>query len=413
MKRDCAAVISFIAVLLFPILTFGDDSHYTNILVGDRAGALAGAYTAVSDDPSGMYYNPAGIAYASESNLSLSVNGYTSTSKEYKGAIGGRDWLRKSSGIVPNFFGMLRSWGKIKMGFSYAVPDQITENQNDTLFDLPSGTPGLSVNKFMINHKMEDKTYHFGPSFAVEVAPHLSIGVTLYAHYRYTDYNSNQMAWLSNGQTYWFNSYMNSEEWGVRPILGLMWHQPSKFSLGLAVSRVFALRSDTGLQMTEKDVNDKMAIFDPPNSGDTRNYPYKISFGAAFFPSSSLLITADVTYYTATDYMLFGTKRSFDAVVNGALGSEYRFTKDLALRAGIYSNRSSTPEIKGIEGENGEKVDAYGGSLALCFFTGKTSISLGGSYSLGDGKANITADPAIIDMAYRNWTLFISSTYFF
>jgi len=51
--------------------------------------------------------------------------------------------------------------------------------------------------------------------------------------------------------------------------------------------------------------------------------------------------------------------------------------------------------------------------LALCFFTDKTSISLGGSYSLGDGKANITADPVILDMTYRNWTLFISSTYFF
>jgi hypothetical protein len=118
-------------------------------------------------------------------------------------------------------------------------------------------------------------------------------------------------------------------------------------------------------------------------------------------------------YYTPTDYVLFGTKRSFDAVVNGALGSEYRFSKDLALRAGIFSNRSSTPEIKGTKGENGEKVDVYGGSMALCFLTGKTTISLGGGYSFGDGKANITADPVIIDMTYRNWNLFISSTYFF
>lgn len=413
MKRDCAALLSFIAILLFPALALGDDSHYTNILVGDRAGALAGAYAAVSDDPSGMYYNPAGIAFDAGNNLSLSVNGYTSTSKEYKGAIGGRDWLRKSSGIVPNFFGMLSSWGKIKMGLSYAIPDQITENQYETLFDLPSGTPGLSVSKFMINHKLEDKTYHFGPSFAAEVSPNLSIGLTLYMHYRYTDYTSNQMAWFSNGKTDWFNSYMNSEEWGVRPILGLMWRQPSKFSLGLAVSRVFAFRSETKLQMTEKEMDDKMEIFDPPNSSDKRNYPYQIRLGGAFFPSPDLLITADIMYFTPTDYDLFGNKRSFDAVVNGALGSEYRLGKDLALRAGIFSNRSSTPEIKGTKGENGEKVDIYGGSLALCFYTGKTSISVGGNYSMGDGKANLTSDPAIIDLAYRSWTLFISSTYFF
>jgi hypothetical protein len=387
MKRICAAGVSFIAVLLFPVLGLGDDSHYTNILVGDRAGAMAGAYTALSDDPAGMYYNPAGIVHAGENSLSLSVNGYTSTSKEYKGAIGGKDWSRKSSGIVPN--------------------------QYDTLLDVPTGTPGLSLTKIMINHKTEDKTYNFGPSFAVEVAPRLSVGVTLYVHYRYMDYISNQMVWLSNGQTNWFNQYMNMEEWGLRPILGLIWRQPSKFSVGFAVSRVFAFRSESRLQMTQKDVNDKTTIFNPPNSGDTRDYPYKISLGAAYYLNPDLLITADITYYTPTDYTLFGSKRSFEAVINGALGSEYRMTKDLALRAGLYSNQSSTPEIKGIEGENGEKVDVYGGSLALCYVTGKTSISLGGSYSFGDGKANVTADPAILNMAYRNWTLFISSTYFF
>jgi long-chain fatty acid transport protein len=221
------------------------------------------------------------------------------------------------------------------------------------------------------------------------------------------------MAWISNGQTNWFNQYTNIEEWGVRPILGLIWRQPSKFSVGIAVSRVFALRSESRLQMTEKDMNDQTTVFNPPNSGDTRNYPYKISLGAAYYPNPDLLITADIQYYTPTDYALFGSKRSFEAVINGALGSEYRMTRELALRAGLYSNRSNTPEIKGVERENSEKVDVYGGSLALCYVAGKTSVSVGGSYSFGDGKANITTEPLIIDMAYRNWTLFISSTYFF
>lgn len=413
MKRVLAAILLLIAVLWFPVLTFGDDSHYSNILVGDRAGALAGAYTAVSDDPSGMYYNPAGIAYAAENNLSLSVNGYTSTSKEYKGVIGGRSWSRKSSGIVPNFFGMLHSWGRVNIGLSYAVPDQITENQYDTLFDLPSDTPGLTVAKFLVNHKTEDKTYHFGPSAAAQLTPNLSVGLTLYAHYRASDYVSNQMAWFSNGQTNWFNQYMNVEEWGVRPIFGLMWHQPSKFSLGLAVSRVFVLRSENRLQMTEKERNDTITIRDPPNSSDTRSYPYQIRLGAAFYPTPDWLITADAIYHAKADFELFGTKRSFDAVLNGALGTEYRFSKAFALRAGLFANRSSTPEIRGVAGENGEKVDVYGGSVALCLLTGKNSVSVGGSYSMGDGKANLTADPAIVDMSYRSWTLFISSTYFF
>ena len=37
-----------------------DEDHYNNIIIGDRPAGMGGAYTAISDDPSGLYYNPAG-----------------------------------------------------------------------------------------------------------------------------------------------------------------------------------------------------------------------------------------------------------------------------------------------------------------------------------------------------------------
>ena len=51
-----------------------DEYHYINMLVGDRAAGMAGAYTAVSDDTGGLFYNPAGIVYAPGSSLSGSMN---------------------------------------------------------------------------------------------------------------------------------------------------------------------------------------------------------------------------------------------------------------------------------------------------------------------------------------------------
>ena len=50
------------------------DFNYINDFMGDRATGLGGAYTAISDDPSGAYYNPAGLAFAYDNQISLSVN---------------------------------------------------------------------------------------------------------------------------------------------------------------------------------------------------------------------------------------------------------------------------------------------------------------------------------------------------
>ena len=60
---------------------FADGYHYNNILIGDRASGMGGAYTAISDDASGLFYNPAGIVYVVDRNFSATVNTF---SAQYK-----------------------------------------------------------------------------------------------------------------------------------------------------------------------------------------------------------------------------------------------------------------------------------------------------------------------------------------
>ena len=88
-----------------------DDLHYNNVLIGDRASGLAGAYTAISDDASGLFYNPAGIVYTENLQLSASANALYSTETVYKDVLNGGDWKRKSDNIVPNYFGMTTKLG--------------------------------------------------------------------------------------------------------------------------------------------------------------------------------------------------------------------------------------------------------------------------------------------------------------
>src|SRR3989338_10609470 len=61
---------------------FADEYHYNNIIIGDRASGMGGAYTAISDDPSGLYYNPAGIAFSFGRSLSGGAQAYHMVQKE-------------------------------------------------------------------------------------------------------------------------------------------------------------------------------------------------------------------------------------------------------------------------------------------------------------------------------------------
>ena len=168
------------ALTLFALPTMADEYHYNNILVGDRAAGMAGAYTAISDDPSGLFYNPAGIVYAQGSNVSVSANAFHQTVTVYKDALGsGLDYERYSSALLPNFFGIVQPLGKGRIGFSYAVPDSILEDQNQTFFN-----PNATTARYALNFNKNDNTYNFGPSYALELTKEFSIGTTLYAHYR-------------------------------------------------------------------------------------------------------------------------------------------------------------------------------------------------------------------------------------
>src|SRR5262249_40837108 len=70
-----------------------DDGNYRPYLIGGRAGGMGGAFTALSDDPSGPFYNPAGIALVKRSQLSLSGSLFGVVSESTKDALGdGRDF---------------------------------------------------------------------------------------------------------------------------------------------------------------------------------------------------------------------------------------------------------------------------------------------------------------------------------
>lgn len=413
---------SFSIVFLLCMSTFAlaDDFHYNNLLIGDRASGMGGAYTAISDDASGLFYNPAGIIYVTDRNFSASVNTFAAQYKTYDNVIGGQPFNRKSSALLANYFGVVKPIGNLKFGFSYAVPDSVNEDLSQSVNKIP--TAGGGTYDFTINLNNRDNTINYGPSVAVAVNNDLAFGLTLYVHSRDTLIIQNQFLARDNLTNQWTNSYFKLNELGIRPVLGVLWSPAEKLSLGVSLSTIYLFKSDATFQETcvntasptSCDTTATTAFpFKVPTIStisEKRIYPIRVAVGAAYFPTSNLLISTDITYHTPVDDPVFGNKI---ATVDAAVGTEYYVSKKWAVRAGLFTNLANTPPIVAGVTSIEEHVNIYGGSLSLTRFSGDTSVTLGGSMSYGVGQSQIggTSSTDAQNATTFGWTMFLSSSY--
>lgn len=406
----------FVLMNMFLVVVQGaataDEFHYNNFLIGDRAAGMGGAYTAISDDPSGLYYNPAGIMYSTGRNLSASLNAYYNMTKKYDNVIGGNGWERKSTSLLPNFFGIIQPLGSFKFGFSYAVPDSVREDQDQVFHGSFPTALGSPATQYTINFNNEDNTYLFGPSLATEVTSNLSAGLTLYLYHRSNQSILNQHIVLQDGRYEWSNQYIEKVERGYKPVLGLMYTPVEKLSLGLSIGRTFVYSYSMNSQLIVKDANALTANdFTITYGGDTsaRDYPWEVRFGAAYFPSSSLVLSGDLNYYTKVGDSARGDRVS---VLNAAVGAEYFWSRSWAVRGGLFTNLANTPDLEAGRFNQDEKIDLYGMSLSVSNFTRNTSITFGGNLSMGSGDAQILANSSSIQTVDSiSWMIFLSSSY--
>lgn len=395
-------------LLSYPAVAAADDLHYNNILIGDRASGMGGAYTAVSDDPGGLYFNPAGIAYSTGQSLSASVNAYSVTNRTYKGVFGGQDWKRTSSTLLPNFFGIIQPIGKFKFGFSYAVPDSSQEDQDQQFTRADYGGASETIN---FNNKND--TTLFGPSIALQLNEKFSIGTSLYAHKRSTEAVLYDTIISGDASQYLLSSaYSESDEWGIRPVVGIMWAPVDKLSLGLTFAKTLVLDSEIIKQSTLSSNTTSQAIKTFETYSDKRSYPYQITAGAAFFPTSTLLISCDLSFNSAYEYTLANVLNKRDAVINGAVGAEYYLNKNWAVRGGLFTDFSNAPKIVNDTSTQFEHIDLFGSSMTLSHFTKNTSLTFGGNYKFGSGESKVAGgSKGIQDVTANGWILFVSSSY--
>lgn len=424
-RNNISCVLGCVLVLCVVHGVSADENHYINMLVGNRASGLGGAYTAVSDDPAGCFYNPAGIAFSPYLSISASVNAFSTSTKTYKDAlrsISGNtlDWKQESSSLLPNFFGIVRQFGPGKIGFSYSVPDSIRRQQMQTFHNISSYLPGNPIETYAININDNDETYLFGPSYAYSFSDSFSIGATLYAYYRSMEVIRTQLLQFDQGEHYVINYYETKDDRGYKPIIGAIWEPLDKLALGLAISKIYVASSDNKRQVLFRDTSSPVpylidsTIYDFTNTdtiyftrvadGEKAKFPLTTALGVAYFASPRLLFSGDITYYQEIS--------DKEATYNISLGTEYYFSERFAGRAGFFTDMANTPSVSSTQTDQPENVDIYGLSLSITSYQKRSGITLGMMYSMGKGDAQVVANStAIQDVEIENIVAYLSASY--
>jgi len=360
-----------------------------NLLIGDRAALLGGAFTAVADDGTATYYNPAGIADLESGSISVSADAYALYALQRHEIL--------DSNAPPIDLGLWR--------FD-AVPTAVVVNLKPTDWLGLSGG-AFTVDRFRLSGlatltgasvpltlggqtrfygtvtqhvKIEINSELFGGAIAVKLPKGFSFGLSGFFH----------LVQLSSSlSTTFYNSPIDQASQQQENELisgGLVGGAGLKWTSGFGLQVGFTYMLQT---IPLKGSNDYLASNIASGGGETQvsgstsgdwRLPHRFALGLAW-KTSRALVSLDLIAYAGLDYPSSHQPFRADLAVDrhaeaphydASLGAELPLHENLALRLGAFTNSSSAPQ-RYIE----ERVQMYGGSVGVVYVTGGLETTLG------------------------------------
>lgn len=432
MNRNIKSLIALSALTVWTSNAWSDEFHYKSLVIGERAGGMGGAYVAISDDPTGVFYNPAGLVFGLENYISASANTFNISSTEFKDIVGDQDYTLTSSGLVPTFFGFSQNWGRSKIGFAIVVPNSELIDQDEEITELNSGPD--QAHTLRRRFFRQDITYQGGPAFSRALSDTASFGISVLGFARLDNGFDNQLIKFNDasggvesgeGKYFFQNTYLKQTIFGATPKIGMQYMPTSTLSLGMTVSTPFNI---SGSASTKQIVSNNLrADGYTPQNGEFENdikiteaefstrvsSPIQVTVGAAYFLSKALLFAADIDYFSE-DFFANPAVGEFVAqqTINWSVGSEWYMSDSFALRTGVYSNNANTPSINDKLTDQPAHVNLIGGTLAVSLLKPGSSFTLGTQYARGTGEGQaIGGLPTVQETTMTNLSLFLSGSY--
>ncbi|MBI3180373.1 MAG: hypothetical protein HYZ27_11970 [Deltaproteobacteria bacterium] len=402
------------ALLVWCAPARADDTHYQDFVVGGRAVGLGGAFTGIADDPSGLYYNPAGIVDVRGTSLQLSTSLYGFERGSIDDRVGlpvpGAENLRVEFTdlvIVPASAGFVRAFGpggadgapQHAYGVSVLVPSFRS-------FAVSTGDEVATYSR-----RVTDRELWSGAGYALRLRPGLSVGVSGYYILRtVVDLEQVTVSQDLAGGGQKFQTVDNDITFltGTAVLMaGVKYRAGDRVTLGAALqSPSIHVHSRVTLRLAESASDPSAAggavsSFEQVTvaSGRADNaYAAALRVGAVYQEPYKLTVSADVSLHGPVSYTLvrvpeqhqarlpFTPRIEREGVINFNAGVEYLIIRDVSVAAGVFTYFASSPSIGPTPAsDQPPHVDLLGLTMALGYF-GKHSLSrFGVVYSFGAG----------------------------
>jgi hypothetical protein len=406
-----------------------DDTHYQDFVVGGRAMVLAGAFAAIADDPSGIYYNPAGIADARNTSLQVSTSLYgferSTIGRNVGVPVPGLETLdiKKFTElvIVPASAGFVSTFGqkdaggerRHAYGLSVVVPS------------YRSFSASAAGDFATYQRRVTDRELWSGAGYGYRLSENLRVGVAGYYILRSVadreDVTTSQATGLvdADGKAIQqrFQAVTNDISFtngSLLLIVGAKYKPAPGWSVGVALETPsLQVHSQASMQFT-RAVSDPtttptpsstFTVITPENARSQTKRAASLRGGVSYVSIASFTLSADATVTAPVEYTLIKgelpgggslplSKLPFSPhverrpVANFNIGGEYLIVREVSIGAGIYSDLSSAPHIRE-QSPNADQqphVDMAGMTMSLGYFGDHTLSRLGVVYSFGHGQ---------------------------
>lgn len=325
--------ISFFVLLflsLKPGQGWADDAHYQNFAVGARGAMLGGAFSAIADDSSGLYYNPAGIVDVSRANLSISTSLYGFERQlTFAQDLNAQRWLDEFTGhpVSGSEVNIIPAASGVAWAFGRQVPDGsfphgialglVVPSYRGSVLQSHSYQSGLDV---VTTSHISDRSMIAAAGYAYRVGPWLRIGLALQNTLRLVqineDFTLNQVepsvgdaAFLTSRSDLNLTNISSAMAFGLklhpgqRWLLGLTLTTPSlsvfqRGTLSIDSARANFASSDPSAAMTALSNDSTRVRYDGPL------WPVSVRLGLAYVRRNDYTLAIDFSLYSPTHYEL-------------------------------------------------------------------------------------------------------------
>jgi long-chain fatty acid transport protein len=403
-------VISFFLIFLLIYPLNSHSSGLTPSGVGTKALGLGGAFRGLADDWSASYWNPAGLAFQTKSEVNFSFMVLSPRPKftpdvTFNGWGGGykngTKWYPTDRNFsLPSFSGFLKfpELNGFITGLAFFIP-----YHSSFEWDLFDPLPGYNNNIPYpgIDHKGDITVLDFHPSVArqfMEGKLSLGAGISIQkgdVTLRKVDLVFSDFPYPYNNRPrdlFAVDNNFEGDGWGFGANIGLLYKASPKFQIGISVRSPVSLKLSGTRTLTAYLPNDSATAnqiepIDPVAASHLRGYTLSSSFdsetklklpadlgvGVAIMPYFNLTLTADINLttwsslkelkFTETGKDPFGNPVNYTVrfkwkdVTRFSLGLEYMPDKRLALRGGYFLDPTATPDetLNPIFYDSGEK----------------------------------------------------------